>query len=252
MASKFMLRNKVAVVTGAARGIGRGVCLELAKEGANIVVNYVSHAEAAEQLVQELLTTGIQAEAIAADVADRDAVQNMIEAVIRRFGRLDILVNNAGIVTHAHVVDMTDADWDRVLSVNLKGVFLSSRAVLPYFIKQRSGSIVNIASMVARTGSVRHAHYAASKAGVLAFTMSLAKEVGQFNIRVNAISPGRIRSQMDPERQAREGSQWIAETPLGRLGDPEEIGRTVVFLSSDCSSFITGETINVNGGLWMG
>jgi 3-oxoacyl-[acyl-carrier protein] reductase len=248
----MMLQDKVAIVTGGSRGIGRGICLVLAQEGAKVVVNYVAHPLAAQEVVRAIQEIGEHAMAFEADVANAEMVSRMVNASTEHFGRVDILVNNAGIATHALVVEMTEGDWDQVLDVNLKGAFLCSRAVLPHFTNQRSGSIVNIASLVSRMGSYQHAHYAASKAGLLAFTMSLAKEVGQFNIRVNAISPGRIESDMEPERQARERDKWIAETPLGRMGEPQDIGKVVAFLCSDTASFITGETVNVNGGIWMG
>ena len=176
----------------------------------------------------------------------------MVRSTLKRYGRLDILINNAGVAGANFIIDMSESEWDQVVDTNLKSVFLCSWAVLPTFFEQRSGKIINIASMVARTGSYKHAHYAASKAGMIALTQSLAKEVGQYGICVNAISPGRIVSKMEVDRQVSEQAKWIADTPLGRMGEPWEIGEVVAFLCSDRASFITGETINVNGGLWMG
>ncbi len=246
------LQGKVAIVTGGSRGIGRGIGLVLAREGAKVVVNCAARPEAAEEVVSTIKATGGEAMAFQSNVADAEAVRRMVGATVDRFGRVDILVNNAGVATNAFVSDMSEEEWDQVLDTNLKGVFLCSRAVLPLFIRQQSGSIVSIASLVAHQGSYQHAHYAASKAGVIAFTMSLAKEVGQYNVRVNAVSPGRIASEMEPERQSQMRANWIAETPLGRMGKPEDIAEAVAFLCSDTASFITGETVNVNGGIWMG
>ncbi|MCL5074597.1 MAG: 3-oxoacyl-ACP reductase FabG [Chloroflexi bacterium] len=248
----MILQDKVAIVTGGARGIGRAISLAMAKEGARVVVNYVSNSEAATRVVEEIHQEGGEAISIQADVSDSLAVQRMVETTLSRFGRIDILVNNAGIATGSFVVDMPEEDWDKVIDTNLKGVFLCCKAVLPTMIQQRQGKIINIASLVAHTGSYQHAHYAASKAAVIAFTMSLAKEVGPYNINVNAIGPGRIATAMEAERQARERARWISETPLGRLGRPEEIASVAVFLASEAASFITGETINATGGIWMG
>ncbi len=246
------LQNKVAIVTGGSRGIGRGICLVLAREGVKVVVNYANHSQPAEEVVSAIRQAGGAALACKADVGKADDARRLVETAVANFGGLDILVNNAGVATNAFVVDMTEEEWDCVLDTNLKGPFLCARAALPHLIKQKSGNIINIASLVARQGSFQHAHYAASKAGLIALTQSLAKEVGQYGIRVNAISPGRIESDMEPQRSARMRGQWISETPLGRLGTPGDIAQVVAFLSTDAASFITGETLNVNGGIWIG
>ena len=246
------MQEQVAIITGGAGSIGRGICLALAQKAVQVIVNYSKSKELAQDVVSEIKALGGQAVAIQADVTDASAVKAMIQMTLEKFKRLDILVNNAGIATANYVNEMSEAEWDLVMDTNLKGAFLCSRAVLPVLIEQHSGHIVNIASMVAPTGSYRHAHYAASKAGLIAFTKSLAREVGPYDICVNAISPGRIRSEMEADRQKREQAKWIAETPLGRMGEPRDVAETIVFLCSESASFITGENISVSGGLWMG
>lgn len=246
------LTGKVAVVTGGARGIGRATCKLLAEAGAAVVVNYAQNAQGAAEVVESIKEKGGRAISVQADVSDVEAVRRMNGKVIDAFGKVDILVNNAGIATASFVADMTDTDWERVVDVNLKGVFNCCREFLPAMIRQRGGRIINVASFVAHIGSYKHAHYAASKAGVIGFTRSLAREVAEYGITVNAVAPGRIETSMEPERMAREKASWIAETPLKRLGRPDEVGAAIVFLASDAASFITGETINVTGGLWIG
>ena len=249
--AKLLSTERVAIVTGGSGSIGAGICQSLATSGMHVVVNYLTNSQGAFTTVENIKKLGGEALAIQADVSQPDQVEHMVQETTKEFGRLDILVNCAGIALANFVADMNLAEWEQVLDINLTGVFLCTRAVLPFMIERKSGQIINIASMVAETGSYRHAHYAASKAAVIAFTKSLAKEVGQFGIRVNAINPGRIRSEMEADRQKNEQAQWITETPLGRLGEPQEIGDLVTFLCSEKAAFITGETIQVNGGLLM-
>ena len=232
--------------------MGRVICATLAQEGAKVIINDIGQVEASQRIVSEIQNAGNTALALEADVADAEDVRRLVDTTLREFGGLDFLVTCAGIATSNYVVDMSEDEWDRVLHINLKGIFLCCRAVLPTLINQRSGRIVNIASLVARQGSCKHAHYAASKAGVIAFTQSVAKEVGEYGICANAISPGRITSTMEANRQSQERAQWIAQTPMGRMGVPIDIANAVAFLCSDEASFITGETLNVNGGLWTG
>lgn len=242
--------GKQVLVTGGSRGIGRAVSLAFARSGARVAFCYRSdHAAAAE--VQQM-GAGLQIEAYQADVADPAAAAALVAQVEERQGKVDVLVNNAGVFPAAWVVEMTDADWDTVVRANLFSVFYCSRAVLPGMIAAGGGAIVNIASIAGQRGSARHAHYAAAKGGVLAFTRSLAREVIGHNIRVNAVSPGRIvtellLAQQNPQEQAR----WMADTPAQRLGVPEEVAEAVLFLASPASSYIVGETIAVNGGLLM-
>jgi 3-oxoacyl-[acyl-carrier protein] reductase len=244
--------NKVAIVTGGAGSMGQVICATLAHQGAKVVVNDFGQIETSQRIVTDIKNAGGIALAIESDVANAEAVAQLVNTTLLEFGGVDFLITCAGIATGNYVVDMSEDEWDRVLDINLKGVFLCCCAVLPTLIEQRSGRIVNIASLVARQGSYKHAHYAASKAGVIAFTQSLAKEVGQYGICVNAISPGRITSTMEADRQSQERTEWIAQTPLGRMGEPPDIANAVAFLCSEEASFITGEVLNVNGGLWMG
>ncbi|MBU6350993.1 MAG: SDR family oxidoreductase [Chloroflexi bacterium] len=242
--------GKQVLVTGGSRGIGRAVSLAFARSGARVAFCYQSDPVAAAEVQQ--MGEGLQIEAYQADVADPAAAAALVAQVEERQGKVDVLVNNAGVFPAAWVVEMTDADWDKVVRVNLFSVFYCSRAVLPGMIAAGGGAIVNIASIAGQRGSARHAHYAAAKGGVLAFTRSLAREVIGHNIRVNAVSPGRIvtdllLAQQNPQEQAR----WMADTPAQRLGMPEEVAEAVLFLASPASSYIVGETLAVNGGLLM-
>jgi len=241
------LLDQVAIVTGSGRGIGRGVAMCLARAGAHVVI--------ADQVTQRIASVtaavegfGVQALGIPTDVSRSDQVKRMVDQAAERFGKIDILVNNAGTLVVKPMVEQTEEEWDRVLDVNLKGVFLCCRQVLPEMIARKRGAIVNIASIAAFHVTVPHVPYAASKAGVVALTRDLAYEVGRLGIRVNAIAPGPIETPMvgiisDEQRQA------IAKNILlGRMGQPEDIGNAAVFLASDAASYITGATLPVSGG----
>lgn len=241
--------RKRVLVTGGARGIGRAIVLAFARRGATVIFCYRRDHAAAEEVIQAAATFGGRVTGVQADATDPTAVTVL---VAQAPGPIDVLVNNVGSFPATKVIDMTPAEWDEVVRTNLYSVFYCCQAVLPGMIAAGSGAIVNIASIAGQRGSARHAHYAAAKGGVLAFTRSLAREVIEHNIRVNAVSPGRIATDMLVNAQsAHEFARWMADTPARRLGAPEEVADAVLFLASPASSYIVGETIAVNGGLLM-
>jgi 3-oxoacyl-[acyl-carrier protein] reductase len=245
----MLLNNSVALVTGGSRGIGRAIALELARSGARVVVNYSGRADKAEetvQLIQELGGSGI---AVQADVSLAEDVERLVETAVNTYGKIDILVNNAGITRDTLLLRMKEADWDAVLNTNLKGVFLCTKAVSKGMMKQRSGSIINISSVVGITGNAGQANYAAAKAGILGFTKSIAKELASRGIRVNAVAPGYISTDMTETLPEEVRNQVLGQIPLGRIGSSEEIARAVVFLASPAASYITGQTLSVDGGM---
>jgi 3-oxoacyl-[acyl-carrier protein] reductase len=244
------LLGKVALVTGAAQGIGRAIALLLAQKGADIVVSDIN-LEKAEETVREIETIGRRAMAIRADVANTNDVERMVEAILGRFGQIDILVNNAGITRDKLILRMTEEDWDAVLNINLKGTFNCTKAVVRHMSKQRRGKIVNIASVVGEMGNVGQANYSASKAGVIGFTKTIAREFAQRGINVNAIAPGYIETPMTEAltEKVKEGLRRMI--PMERLGRPEDVAQAVLFLVSEASSYITGQVLNVNGGIYM-
>jgi len=244
------LKGKVALVTGAAQGIGKAVALLLARNGADIVVSDVN-LEKAEETAKEIEGLGQQALATKTNVADANDVERMVQAALERFGRIDILVNNAGITRDKLLLRMSDEDWDAVLGVNLKGTFLCTRAVIRPMAKQKSGKIVNIASVVGAMGNAGQANYGASKAGVIGFTKTVAREYAPRGINVNAIAPGYIETPMTealPDKAKEELKRLI---PMDRLGKPEDVAEAVLFLVSEASNYITGQVLHVNGGIYM-
>ena len=242
------LSGRVAIVTGSGQGIGQGVALCLAREGAHIVVSDRVQERIA-RTVAEVEALGVQALGIQGSVAQAEDMDRLVQQTLDRFGKIDILVNNAGTVVIKPLVEQSEADWDRVLDVNLKGVFLCCRRVVPEMIKQKRGAIVNIASIAAFHYTVVHVPYAASKAGVVAFTRDLAYEVAGSGVRVNAIAPGPIETPMMGDALTDQQKEAYARSiPLGRLGRPQDIGEAAVFLVSDAASFITGATLPVSGG----
>ena len=244
------LAGKVALVTGAAQGIGKAVALLLARNGADIVVSDIN-LEKAEETAREVQALDRKALAIKVDVAKLDDVEKMVGAILARFGQVDILVNNAGIARDKLILRMTEEDWDAVLNINLKGTFNCTKAVVRHMSKQRSGKIVNIASVVGEMGNAGQGNYAASKAGVIGFTKTIAREFAQRGINVNAIAPGYIETPMTdalPDKAKEELKRLI---PMDRLGKPEDVAEAVLFLVSDASSYITGHVLNVNGGIYM-
>lgn len=248
------LRNKVALVTGGARGLGRAVCLGLAAEGARVMINYRRDAQGADalaRLIQE--QHGADAACVAGDVASSTDVARMFDQCERVLGPLDVLVNNAGVWPTAYVKDMTEEAWDRTLAVNLKGAFLTCReAVRRWLAAQRGGRIVNVSSPAAFVGSTTgHADYAASKAGLVNLTVSLAREVAPQGIFVNAVAPGMMRTDLVRDALEHNAAHYLRRIPLGRIGEPEEVARVIVFLASGRASYTTGATVDVSGGMLM-
>ncbi|MBB5149897.1 MULTISPECIES: 3-oxoacyl-[acyl-carrier-protein] reductase [Ureibacillus] len=245
------LDGKTAVVTGASRGIGRAIALELAKEGANIVVNYSGSKEKADEVVEEILKIGKKAIAVQANVADNESVQNLMKTALDEFGSIDILVNNAGITRDNLLMRMKEEEWDEVIQTNLKGVFLCTKAVTRQMMKQRSGRIINIASVVGVTGNAGQANYTAAKAGVIGLTKTTSRELASRNILVNAVAPGFITTEMTDALPEDIKNSMLSQIPLAKLGKPEHVAKAVVFLASDDAEYITGQVLHVDGGIAM-
>ncbi|MFT4413530.1 3-oxoacyl-[acyl-carrier-protein] reductase [Fredinandcohnia humi] len=246
-----MLDGKVALVTGASRGIGRTIAIELAKAGAKVAVNFSGSEERANQVVDEIKGLGKEAFAIQANVSDSESVSNMIKEVISTFGSLDILVNNAGITRDNLLMRMKEEEWDDVINTNLKGVFLCTKAVTRQMMKQRSGKIINIASIVGVSGNPGQANYVAAKAGVIGLTKTAAKELSSRNITVNAVAPGFITTDMTDKLPEDVKTEMLKQIPLGRFGETTDISGVVLFLASDNSNYMTGQTLHVDGGMVM-
>ena len=240
------LSSKVAIITGGARGIGREIALRLAEAGATVVVSDVADAEPAAEEIRKM---GHQSLAVAADVTSASDVAGMVEKVTAEYGRIDILVNNAGIARDQLLMRMSDEDWEAVLNVNLKSVFLCTRAVLRQMVKQRWGRIVSISSIVGIVGNPGQANYSSSKAGIIGFTKTIAREVGSRGITVNAIAPGFIVSKMTEQLSEEQKSEMLKRIPLGFLGTPRDVAEAVAFLSSEEARYITGQVLGVDGGL---
>jgi 3-oxoacyl-[acyl-carrier protein] reductase len=245
------LKDKAAVATGASRGIGRAIALELARRGASVVVNYHRSTESAAEVVAAIEATGGQAIAVQADVGDFEQAAGLIRSAIDTFGRIDILVNNAGTTRDQLLMLMKEKDWDDVLRTNLKSVFNCCKAAARPMVRQRWGRIINIASISGIAGQGGQTNYAASKAGIIGFTKSLAKELGPRNITVNGIAPGFIPTDLTADMPEEWKQRVIEMTPLRRMGQPEEVAYAAAFLASDEASFITGEVLTVDGGLVM-
>ena len=247
----MLLDGKCALVTGASRGIGRAVALKLASEGAKVALNFAGNESAAEAVRQEIEAAGGEAILVKADVANEAAVQDMVQKTADAFGRIDILVNNAGITRDGLLALMKEEDWDAVLSTNLKGVFLTTKAAAKLMMKQRAGRIVNMASVVGVTGNAGQANYSAAKAGVIGFTKTIAKELASRGITANAVAPGFIDTDMTSGLPDKAKEAALSGIPLGRMGTPEDIAAAVLFLVSDQASYITGQVLNVDGGMVM-
>lgn len=246
-----MLQGQTAVVTGASRGIGREIALELAKNGANVVVNYSGSEAKAEEVVGEVQALGVKAIKFQANIADEDAVKQLIKQTVKEFGSIDILVNNAGITKDNLLIRMKEDEFDQVIQTNLKGTFLCTKAVSRQMMKQKSGRIINVASIVGVSGNPGQANYVAAKAGVIGLTKTTAKELASRNILVNAVAPGFISTDMTDQLSTEQQESLLQLVPLARLGKPEDVARVVRFLASEDANYITGQTIHIDGGMVM-
>ena len=245
------LTDKIALVTGGGRGIGAAICTELAAEGATVIVNYSRSADAANAVVSAIAEAGGTARSWQADVANAEQVEAMIKGIVAEFGRIDILVNNAGITRDKLLLRMSEEDWDAVLDTNLKGAFLTLKYAAPVMMKQRSGAIVNVGSVIGKVGAAGQINYSASKSGLVGLTKSAAKEFGSRNIRVNAVAPGFVETEMTEVLKPEYRDTILKQIPLARFGAAADIARVVSFLSSEDAAYIHGEVISIDGGLFM-
>ena len=246
-----LLEGKVAIITGASRGIGKGIAEVFADQGATIAFTYASSDEKARAFEAELAANGAKAKGYKSDASDFNAAQTLVDEVVAEFGTVDILVNNAGITRDTLLMRMSEEQWDEVLRVNLKSVFNLTKAVIKPMLKARSGSIINMTSIVGVTGNAGQANYAASKAGMIGFTKSVAQELGSRNIRCNSIAPGFIETEMTEKLDQKVVEEWRNTIPLKRGGTPLDIANTTLYLASDLSSYVTGQTLHVCGGMHM-
>ena len=245
----MLLESKTALITGAARGIGKQIAITFAKEGCNVTFTDIEINDEARQTLAELQSYGVQARAYASNAADYEASHQVVEQVMADFGKIDILVNNAGITRDTLLMRMTEKQWDDVMQVNLKSVFNFTHAVTPIMLRQRSGSIISLSSIVGLNGNAGQANYAASKAGIIAFTKSVAKELGARGIRANAIAPGFIMTEMTAALSEETLKQFVSLIPMKRGGTTEEVAKVALFLASDLSSYVSGQVIQVNGAM---
>lgn len=244
-----LLENKTALITGASRGIGKGIAIEFAKQGANVAFTFNASVEAARELEKELESYNIKAKGYQSNAAKFDEAQILVKEVLEDFGSVEILINNAGITKDNLLLRISEEDFDTVIEVNLKSVFNLTKAVIRPMMKQKNGSIINMSSVVGVKGNAGQTNYAASKAGILGFTKSVALELGSRNIRCNAIAPGFIETEMTGKLDEKTVAEWRNAIPLKRGGSPEDVANACVFLASDMSSYITGQTLNVDGGM---
>lgn len=247
----MLLQGKIALITGGSRGIGRATAILLAEHGADIIINYAGNKQAADEVCEAVKKLGRKVLAIQANVSKSDEVQKMIDDAVKEFGRIDILVNNAGITKDGLLMRMKDEDWSSVIDTNLTGVYNCSKAVTKPMMKQKAGSIVNMSSVVGVNGNVGQSNYAASKAGIIGFSKALAKELASRNIRVNAIAPGFIATDMTTDLSDKVKEEMLKNIPLNSLGTAEDVAQAVLFLASDASKYITGQTLHVDGGMVM-
>lgn len=245
------LQDQVALVTGASRGLGRAIALELASQGASVIVNYAGSEDKAKAVVEEIKALGQQAIAVRCNVANSDEVASMVKTAVEEFGKIDILVNNAGVTRDNLLMRMKEEEWDTVLDTNLKGVFLCTKSVTRPMMKQRKGRIINVASVVGVVGNAGQANYVAAKAGVIGLTKTTAKELAPRGITVNAIAPGFITTDMTDQLPEEVRTGLLSQIPLARFGQPEDIAKVVSFLASSDSAYMTGQTLCVDGGMVM-
>jgi len=247
----YMFKGKNVVVTGGSRGIGRAIAIEFGKKGANVVINYVSSDAEAEKVAEEIKSLGGNAILVKGDVSSFEEGKKLIDETVKVFGTIDILINNAGITKDGLIMRMKEEHFDKVIDINLKGVFNTCKSAVAHMLKQRSGKIINISSVVGVVGNAGQANYAASKAGVIGLTKSIAKEVGARGVTVNAVAPGFIKSDMTDVLSEKVKDGMLGLIPLNRFGNVEDVARTVVFLASEGGDYITGQVINVDGGMVM-
>ena len=244
-----LLDEKVALVTGGTRGIGKGICEKFVQEGATLVFTYLSSEDKANALATELSVNGAKVLPIRSDASQLEQAEKLIETIVEKYGQVDVVVNNAGVTRDNLLMRMKEEDWDAVIDTNLKSVFNLTKAVQRTMLKQRSGSIINISSVVGVQGNAGQSNYAASKAGIIGFSKSIAKELGSRNIRCNAIAPGFIETEMTDALDEKVVEDWRKSIPLKRGGTPEDVANAAVFLASDLSAYVTGQTISVCGGM---
>lgn len=247
----YNMQGKTAVITGASRGIGKAIAIKLAELGANIVINYRSSSSSIEELIKEIEALGSKVIAVQGDVSIFSDAENIMKKALEAFGKIDILVNNAGITRDGLILRMKEEDFDKVVEVNLKGAFNCIRHVTPIMIKQKSGKIINISSVVGVTGNSGQLNYAAAKAGIIGMTKSAARELASRGINVNAVAPGFIKTDMTDVLSDKVKESTLNGIPLKRFGDTQDIAKVVIFLASSCSDYITGQVLNVDGGMVM-
>ena len=244
-----LLEGKVSIITGGSRGIGRSICLSFAEQGSDVIFTYKSSKEKAESLKNELKSFGVRSEAIMSDASNFESSQKLIQNIQNKYSKIDVLVNNAGITKDGLLMRMSEEDFDKVIAVNMKSVFNMTKSVQRTMLKQRSGSIINLSSIVGVRGNAGQSNYAASKAGIIGFTKSIALELGSRNIRCNAIAPGFIKTEMTDNLDPKIVENWISAVPLKRVGSGSDVSGCCVFLASDLSSYVSGQVLNVCGGL---